>query len=141
MSTAHASAARILPEHGRAAPLSRPSEAPPRLRLVQAPTQARSRAPFVLACIGLLAGALLGTLVLNTAMADGSYEAQSLQRELAAQAEVTDTLHARLDALKSPQALALRATELGMVRVSEPPVLRLSDRTIIGGAPAPAAGQ
>ncbi|MEP7764902.1 hypothetical protein [Sanguibacter sp. 25GB23B1] len=140
MSTAHASAARTLPEQ-RPTPLSRPSAAPPRLRLVQSPTQARSRAPFVLTCIGLLAGALLGTLVLNTAMADGSYEAQSLQRELAAQAEVTDTLHARLDALQSPQALAMRATELGMVRVSEPPVLRLSDRTIIGGAVSPAAGQ
>ncbi|PFG33470.1 hypothetical protein [Sanguibacter antarcticus] len=141
MSTAHASAARNLPHHDRPAPLSRPSEAPPRLRLVQAPAQARSRAPFVLACIGLLTGALLGTLVLNTAMADGAYEAQSLQRELADEAETTDILNERLDALTSPQALAQRATDLGMVRVSEPPVLRLSDQTIIGGAAQPVAGQ
>ena len=141
MSTAHASAARTLPGHDYPVAAPRTSEAPPRLRLVQAPAQARSRAPFVLTCIGLLAGALLGTLLLNTAMADGSYEARALQRELAAQAEVTDTLGARLDELKSPQALALRATELGMVRVSEPPVLRLSDQTIIGGAVSPAAGQ
>lgn len=141
MSTARASAARNLPDHDYPVAIPQPSEAPPRLRLVQAPTQPRSRAPFVLTCIGLLAGALLGTLLLNTAMADGSYEARALQRELAAQAEVTDTLGARLDELKSPQALAQRATELGMVRVSEPPVLRLSDQTIIGGAASPAAGQ
>lgn len=141
MSTAHASAARTLPDHGLPIALPRPSDAPARLRLVEAPHQARSRAPFVLTCIGLLAGALLGTLLLNTSMANGSYEARALQRELAAQAEVTDTLSARLDELQSPQALAERATGLGMVRVSEPPVLRLADQTIIGGAVSPAAGQ
>ena len=141
MSSAHASAARALPVHETSAPAARPSEAAPRLRLVQAPIQARSRAPFVLTCIAILAASLLGTLVLNTAMADGSYEAQRIKRELAVQAQVTDRYRAELDALTSPQSLAAQARALGMVQVANPGILRLSDESIFGGAAAPEAAQ
>ena len=141
MSSAHASAARVLPVHETAAPASRPSEAAPRLRLVQAPVHARSRIPFVLTCIAILGAALLGTLVLNTAMADGSYEAQRIKRELAVQAQVTDRYRAELDALTSPQSLAAQATALGMVQVANPGILRLADESIFGGAAAPGAAQ
>ncbi|SDC72439.1 hypothetical protein SAMN05216410_2253 [Sanguibacter gelidistatuariae] len=141
MSSAHTSAARVLPVRETSVPASRPSEAVPRLRLVQAPVHARSRVPFVLTCIGILGAALLGTLVLNTAMADGSYEAQRIKRELAVQAQATDRYQADLDALTSPQALAAQATALGMVQVANPGILRLSDQSIFGGAAAPEAGQ
>lgn len=141
MSSAHASAARTVPVRGTAAPAGRPSEVVPRLRLVQAPVHTRSRVPFVLTCIVILAVALLGTLVLNTAMADGSFEAQRIKRELAVQAQVTDRFQAELDALTSPQALAAQATALGMVQVANPGILRLSDESIFGGAAAPEAGQ
>ncbi|MBI9115471.1 hypothetical protein [Sanguibacter suaedae] len=134
MSSAQSSAARVLPVPGGTLPAGRPTTAPPRLRLVQAPEQARSRAPFVLLCMAILGAALLGTLVLNTAMADGSYEAASLQRELAQQAEVSDNLKAQLDERTSPQALAGRAQELGMVQFANPGILSLSDQTIHGGA-------
>ena len=141
MSSAHTSAARVLPVHETSSPASRPSETTPRLRLVQAPVHARSRIPFVLTCIAILAAALLGTLVLNTAMADGSYEAQRIKRELAAQAQVTDRFRAELDALTSPQSLAAQATKLGMVQVANPGILRLSDESIFGGAAAQGADQ
>lgn len=137
MSSAHTSAARVLPARETAAPVARPNEAVPRLRLVQAPVHARSRVPFVLTCIGILAAALLGTLVLNTAMADGSYEAQRIKRELAVQAQITDRYRAELDQLTSPQALAAQAMGLGMVQVANPGILRLSDESIFGGAAAP----
>ena len=138
MSSAHSSAAHVLPVRETAAPAARPVEAAPRLRLVQAPVHARSRVPFVLTCIAILAAALLGTLVLNTAMADGSYEAQRIKRELAVQAQVADRYRAELDALTSPQALAAQAQRLGMVQVANPGILRLSDESIFGGAAAPA---
>lgn len=135
MSRAQAGAARVPTTDAFVSPV-RATEAP-RLQLVEAPRYSRSRVPFVLLCIGILAAALLGTLVLNTAMANGSYEAQTLQRELAREAEVGDNLRAALDEKKSPQALAARATELGMVRFYNPGTLRLADQTVHGGA-APA---
>ena len=141
MSSAQTSAARVIPARESSVPASRPSEAVPRLRLVQAPVHARSRVPFVLTCIAILGAALLGTLVLNTAMADGSYEAQRIKRELAVQAQLTDRYRADLDALTSPQALAAQATALGMVQVANPGILRLSDQSIFGGAAAPEAAQ
>lgn len=139
MSTAQSGAARALPVREIPAPsLPRPSE---RLRLVQAPAQTRSRAPFVLLCIGLLAAALLGTLVMNTVMNNEAYAARDIQIEIAREAEIADQLGEQIDALSSPQALAARATELGMVQSPNPGVLRLSDLMIFGGASGAGAAQ
>jgi Tfp pilus assembly protein PilN len=140
MSSAQSSAARVLPATTSPTP-ARQTRQSPRLRLVQAPDQARSRVPFVLLCIGILAVALLGTLLLNTAMNNGSYEAQRLQREIAQQAERGSQLQAQIDALTSPQALAQRATALGMVQDTTPGILRLADGTIVGGGVAAGASQ
>lgn len=132
MSTAQSGAARALPAREPFAPsLPKPSE---RLRLVQAPVQTRSRAPFVLLCIGLLAAALLGTLVMNTVMNNEAYAARDVQIQIAREAEIADQLGEQIDALSSPQALAARASELGMVQSPNPGVLRLSDLMIFGGA-------
>jgi len=132
MSTAQSGAARALPTHEAFVPSApRPAE---RLRLVQAPVQPRSRAPFVLLCIGLLAAALLGTLVMNTVMNNEAYAAREVQLQIAKEAELADVLGEQIDALSSPQALAARATELGMVQSPDPGVLRLSDLMIFGGA-------
>lgn len=137
MSTAQSGAARALPAREAFAPsLPKPSE---RLRLVQAPAQTRSRAPFVLLCIGLLAAALLGTLVMNTVMNNEAYAARDIQIQIAREAEIADQLGEQIDALSSPQALAARASELGMVQSPNPGVLRLSDLMIFGGASATGA--
>jgi len=139
MSTAQSGAARALPARETAAPsLPKPSE---RLRLVQAPAQTRSRAPFVLLCIGLLAAALLGTLVMNTVMNNEAYAARDIQIQIAREAEIADQLGEQIDALSSPQALAARASELGMVQSPNPGVLRLSDLMIFGGASGAGATQ
>lgn len=132
MSPAQSSAARAhAPQEAFVPSVPRPAE---RLRLVQAPVQPRSRVPFVLLCIGLLAAALLGTLLMNTVMNNGAYAAREVQLQIAKEAELADQLGEKIDALSSPQALAARATELGMVQSPDPGVLRLSDLTIFGGA-------
>ena len=67
----------------RAYPAARPQPAPaPRLRLVRAPQTARTRVPFVLACMAVLTLALVSALLLNTQMAQGAYEKYGLTNEL-----------------------------------------------------------
>ncbi|HEY8717286.1 hypothetical protein [Pengzhenrongella sp.] len=113
----------------------------PRLRLVRAPLQTRTRVPFVLLCIAILVGALLGALVLNTSMARGSYQAHELQGQLAQLARGDQGLNAQLLAHKAPAALAKSARDLGMVPVPELAFLRLSDGAVLGNpTPAVAGG-
>ncbi|QTE30653.1 hypothetical protein [Pengzhenrongella sicca] len=126
------------------APAPRPAAAPgrtrapaPRLRLVRAPQSTRTRAPFVIVCIAILVGALLGALVLNTTMARGSYEAHDLQIELATLARTEQGLSTQLLAHKAPGQLAASARALGMVPAPELAFLRLSDGAILG-SPTPA---
>lgn len=95
----------------------------------------------MLLCIAILGGALLVSLILNIAMNEGAYEARTLQKSIAKEAERFDELGAQIDALTSPQALAARATNLGMVPNSDPGIIRLSDGTIIGGATVAGGGQ
>ena len=114
------------------------SRATPRLRLVRAPLQTRTRVPFVLFCIAVLVGALLGALVLNTSMARGAYQAQALQSELAAQARTEQDLNTQLLGHEATGALAASARALGMVPSPPPAFLRLSDGAVRG--PPPPAG-
>ena len=139
MTAAQSGAARALPVRETAVP-SLP-RSPGRLRLVQAPAQTRSRVPFVLLCIALLTAALLGTLVMNTVMNNEAYAARDIQIQIAREAEIADQLGEQIDALSSPQALAARASELGMVQSPNPGVLRLADLMIFGGASGAGAAQ
>lgn len=109
----------------------------PRIQLVKAPVHSRSRIPFVLLCMTLVAGALVGALLLNTTMARGAYEARELESEIARLAQTEQELLAEYDQLASPRALAKRAQDLGMVQDSTPAFIRLSDGKIIGD-PTPA---
>jgi len=121
------------PERGRA-----PA---PRLKLVRAPLTTRTRVPFVLLCIAILVGALLGALILNTSMARGSYQAHDLQIRLAELARTDQDLNTRLLANKAPGQLAASARALKMVPAPELAFLRLSDGAVLGApTPAKAAG-
>jgi hypothetical protein len=93
--------------------------------------------PFVLLCITILVGALLGALLLNTSMARGSYQAHALQAELAQLARGDQELNTQLLAHKAPAALAASAGKLGMVPAPELAFLRLSDGAVLG-SPTPA---
>lgn len=118
---------------------ARATPAPPRLRPVPAPPPVRSRVPFVLLCMAVLASALLGALLLNTAMATGAYEAARLQAEIARLSEREQDLAAALERHGSPDNLARAARELGMVPAPELAFLRLSDGAVLGD-PTPAKG-
>lgn len=137
MSALPVSAART----ARAYPLpARPAAAPPpRLRVVRAPEQARSRVPFVIACMAVLAGALLTALLLNTQMASLAFERYALSNELGRLEQERMDLVAELDSRSSPARLAEAATELGMVEANGTGWLRLADGSV-QGAPAPAGG-
>lgn len=104
----------------------------PRLKLVRAPAHERTRVPFVLLCIGILAGALLGALLLNTSMARGAYEAHDLTQRLATLARDEQSLSTALDAKASPPQLAAQAQALGMVQAPSLAFLRLSDGAVLG---------
>ena len=130
-----AAAARIAVPDGRPSPRTPP---PPRLRLVRPPEQPRLRVPFVLACMGLLAGALLTALLLTTSTAQAAFGTSARHAELSRLQQDGADLQAKIDAASSPEQLANSARALGMVPATGTGWVRLSDGTV-AGAPAPAA--
>lgn len=118
------------------APARRPVAAP-RLRVVQAPRHHRTRVPFVVLCMAVLAASLLGALVLNTTMAQGEYERFALQSSLARSAQEQQRLAEQLEHARSSPALAEAAADLGMVPAGNGGYLRLSDGAVLGD-PRPA---
>ncbi|WP_448629642.1 hypothetical protein [Cellulomonas soli] len=123
-----------------ARPLPTRQDAPPRLRLVRAPQQARTRVPFVLLCMAVLGAALLSALLLNTSMANGAYEKYELSNDLGRLQQDEKDLVAALDQKASPDNLAQAAQALGMVPAGGTGWLRLSDGSIQGAPVAGAAG-
>ncbi|GAA3811379.1 hypothetical protein [Cellulomonas soli] len=123
-----------------ARPLPSRQDAPPRLRLVRAPQQARTRVPFVLMCMGVLGAALLSALLLNTSMAHGAYEKYEKSNELGQLQQDEKDLVAALDQKSSPAHLAEAARALGMVPAGGTGWLRLSDGSVQGAPSAGAAG-
>lgn len=124
----------------RTAPRRAPSHTPaprPRLRVVGAPAQARTRVPFVVTCIAALASALLGALLLNTSMAQMEYQRYDLATRLSQSAQAQQEMRGRLEQMSSPDALAGAARALGMVPTTSGGYLRLSDGVVLGN-PVPA---
>jgi hypothetical protein len=117
---------------GRPQPSSRGA-----LRPVPAARPRTPRAPFVLLVVTLLAGGLVGLLLLNTSMQNGAFELAKLEK----QAETLQSRHAELalevEQRSTPQALAERATKLGMVPNTNPVFLRLPNGKVVGD-PEPA---
>lgn len=112
----------------------------PRLRVVRAPSPQRTRVPFILVCVAILTGALLGALMLNVAMAQSSFDIRDRQIELARLTERQQDLQQQLERAASPASLAGRARALGMVPAPAPAFVRLSDGAILGEAIPAARG-
>jgi outer membrane biosynthesis protein TonB len=91
--------------------------------LVQAPVRAR-RAPFVVLLLVLLASALIGLLLLNTASAQDSFRLHTLQDEDAVLQQQMNALTGMADGLDNPATLASRAAALGMVAGNAPVFLK-----------------
>jgi hypothetical protein len=77
---------------------------------------------------------LIGLLLLNTVLAQGSFTLSSLRATSDQLADVQAALNQSLDASKSPANLATRATSMGMVPAQSAAFLRLSDGKVIGVA-------
>jgi hypothetical protein len=82
----------------------------------------------------LLVAGLFGLLMLNTAMAEGSFTLNNLQKTSGELADTQDALTQAIDAQRSPANLAARAAKLGMVPAGSAAFLRLSDGKVLGVA-------
>ncbi|MBV7694886.1 septum formation initiator family protein [Streptomyces sp. TRM70350] len=95
-----------------------------------------ARTPFVLLVVLLLGGGLIGLLLLNSALSEGSFQLDDLQKETKNLTDEEQALQRDIDAYSAPEALQRRARELGMVPGSDPAFLN-PDGTV-KGVPSPA---
>ncbi|MFI9830707.1 septum formation initiator family protein [Streptomyces sp. NPDC051913] len=98
-----------------------------------------ARTPFVLLVVLLLGGGLIGLLVLNSALSEGSFKLDDLQKETKSLTDQQQALQRDIDAYSAPDALQRRARELGMVPGGDPAFLD-PDGTV-KGVPGAAAEQ
>lgn len=117
-------------------PKAAPRRATP-LRLVPQRRYSAAKAPFVLVVVTLLVGGLLGLLLLNTLVAQDSFRLHDLGKQGRVLEQREQDLSRQVQALQAPDALAARATALGMVPGGPPAFLRLSDGKVLG---VPSAG-
>ncbi len=116
-----------------ARPLHRPSTHTPKLRVVTGATPRRGPA-FGIICVTLLAAGLIGLLLLNTALAQGSFTLHDLKSTSGELTDTQDVLSQSLEASKSPANLAAKAASMGMVPSQSAAFLRLSDGRVFGVA-------
>jgi hypothetical protein len=92
----------------------------------------------VLLVVLLLGGGLIGLLVLNSALSEGSFKLSDLQKDTKSLTDEQQALQRDIDAYSAPEALVRRARELGMVPGGDPAFLD-PDGTV-RGVPSPASG-
>ena len=114
--------------------LNRPTTPTPRLRVVTGAPLRRGGAVFVIICATLLAAGLIGVLLLNTALAQGSFTLHDLRTTSERLTDAQGALNQSLEASKAPASLASRAAGMGMVPAQSAAFLRLSDGKVIGVA-------
>jgi hypothetical protein len=113
------------------------------LRLVPQRRSSAAKTPFALVLVVLLVGGLLGLLLLNTLVAQGSFRLSRLASDSRALQQQEQQLASQVQQLQAPAGLAERAEKLGMVPGGAPAFLRLADGKVLGQAtkgkrPAPA---
>lgn len=100
-------------------------------RLLPAGAARAARTPFVLLVVLLLGGGLIGLLVLNSALSEGSFHLDDLQKGTKTLTDEEQALQRDVDAYSAPDALQRRAQELGMVPGGDPAFLN-PDGTVKG---------
>jgi hypothetical protein len=95
--------------------------------------------PFVVVIVAILTVGLVGLLLLNTALAQGSFRMHDLQRQTAALQDREQQLQVDVDAANNPARLAVAAHHLGLVPAKDPGFLRLSDGRVLGAPQAATA--
>ncbi|GAA4845262.1 cell division protein FtsL [Kitasatospora terrestris] len=93
--------------------------------------QARGRTPFAVLVVVLLSAGLLGLLMLNTAINEGSFTLSKLRKQTTEATDQLQTLQHQIDQQSAPDALERRARELGMVPGGDPAFLK-DDGSVLG---------
>ena len=131
------STARVAGSRARVMPGSVPRRTAA-LRLVPQRRSSAAKAPFAVVLVCLLAGGLLGLLLLNTLVAQQSFRLHDLAARAAVLQEQEQAMTRQTQTLQAPGVLAARALLLGMVEGGPPAFLRLSDGAVLG---KPVAGR
>lgn len=122
------------PTTGRT-PARAPARPPrPALRVVQAPAAQRGRTALVVCSLLILGAGLLTLLLINTALAQGSFRLHDLQATSDRLTDTQQALRESIDAAAAPQRLAEQARALGMVPSESSAFIRLSDGKVLGVA-------
>lgn len=112
----------------------------PRPVLTVVPAAAPSHGGMLIVCAGLLLSGLLGLLLLNMSMAEGSFRVHELQRTAGELADAETALEQGITAVSAPAALAEQASRMGMVPAASPAFLDLQSGAVLGvAAPAEAS--
>lgn len=106
----------------------------------RAQRRARPRLVHVLVTLGGIGVILLGQLLLSIWIADGAYQVHTLQGEQVELQRTQRALGEQLDQLGSPQSIAARAEQLGMVQSGNPAYLDLATGAVSGSPSAGTAG-
>lgn len=107
----------------------------PGLRVVPESSPQRSRVPFVVLMLGVLAVGLVGLLLVNTSLQQGSFVIHDLETTSSKLDDRHSVLEQRVAGLRAPDELARRARNLGMEPNTSPLFLRLSDGKVLGERP------
>jgi hypothetical protein len=89
---------------------------------------------LVVSSLLVLGAGLLTLLLINTALAQGSFQLHDLQATSDRLADTEQTLRESIDAAAAPQRLAEQARALGMVPSESTAFVRLSDGKVLGVA-------
>ncbi len=112
------------------------SAAMTRARLSVVPRQdpRAPRTPFVELVATVLLAGVVGLLLFNTHMQQGSFRASALEVRATRLHATQQSLEMELDGLRDPQQVAVRAQKLGMVPIANPAFLTLPDGRTLGEA-------
>ena len=95
-------------------------------------TGVMSSSAFAIGALAVLSIGLLTLLVLNTALAKGSFRAHELRVQKADLAQREQLLRTQIQDASSPVTLTKRAKALGLVPATAPVFIRLADGKIVG---------
>jgi hypothetical protein len=109
-----------------------PAKQQPKLRVVYGAPFRPPRMPFVIFVVSLLAAGLVGLLLLNTELQSGTFQITKLSNQASQLRDQQEGLEKQVRTLESPQNLADRALQMGMVPNPNPVFLRLSDGQVLG---------
>lgn len=118
---------------GTAQPPRTGSDRRPRAARPAQPVARAPRIPFVFLIVGLLGGALVSLLLLNTMLAEDAFRLNDLQQQTARLSEQEQALKQDVARAEAPGEIARRARALGMRPSDQPAFVSAGQQKTIGG--------